>query len=58
MAEPFKQGRVPWWNAPGFKPESIVRLDQKCLGLRVRLASGERITMPLGPATFNMRFPR
>jgi hypothetical protein len=58
MADAFQQGRVPWWNAPRFKPEGIVRLDDKCLGLRVRLPSGERATMPLGRATFEMLFPR
>jgi len=48
---------IPWWNEPGRTPESIVRLDPKCLALRVRLESGERVTMPLRPVTFVMRFP-
>ena len=44
----FGRGRVPWWCSGENKVESIVRLDSKCLALRVRLASGERVTMPLG----------
>jgi hypothetical protein len=48
---------IPWCNEPGRTAESIVRLDAKCLGLRVRLESGERVTMPLRPVTFVMRFP-
>jgi hypothetical protein len=55
---PFKTGGMPWWNACGSKPQSIVRLDDRRLGLRVRLASGDRVTMPLGQATFDMRDPK
>jgi len=53
----FGRSRHPWWCSGGSKAESIVSLDATCLGLRVRLASGERVTMPLGKATFVMRFP-
>jgi hypothetical protein len=48
----FKPGH-PWWPAE-CKPLSIVRLDEKYLGLRLACASGERMTMPLGQATFEM----
>jgi hypothetical protein len=34
---------------------SVVRLDEQCLGLRGRLASGERVTMPLSLMTFKIR---
>jgi hypothetical protein len=57
VEHPFKRRGTPWWNAPGAEPQSIVRLDSKCLGLRVKLASGERVTMPLGQTTFDMRDP-
>jgi hypothetical protein len=49
---------VPWWAAGGQKAESIVRLDETHLGLRVRLASGERVTMPLGQTTLKTRRAR
>jgi hypothetical protein len=49
---------VPWFNNKGNRPESIVRLNDRCLGLRVRLANGERVTMPLGQTTFKMGEPR
>ena len=58
MSKPFRSGRHPWWCSGDNKAESIVRLDAECLGLRVRLSSGERVTMPLGQMTFVMRFPR
>jgi hypothetical protein len=45
----------PWWAEDGRKAESIVRLDERRLGVRVTLASGERMTMPLGQMTFKMR---
>lgn len=38
--------------------ESVVRLDEKRLGLRLKLSSGERVTMPLGKASFQMRLDR
>jgi hypothetical protein len=47
---------VSWWNA--YKPLSIVQLRDGCLGLRLTNASGERMTMPLGKATFQMLWPR
>jgi len=49
--------RDPW---AGYDPqmESVVRLDEKRLGLRLRLSSGERVTMPLGQASFHMRLDR
>jgi len=47
----------PWWPAE-CKPLSIVRLDEKSLGLRLACASGERMTMPLGQATFEMLWPK
>jgi hypothetical protein len=55
LDHPFRQTGVPWWNAPGVKAESVVQLNSTCLGLRVKLSSGERITMPLGPTSFVMR---
>jgi hypothetical protein len=47
----------PWWPA-ACKPVSIVELNEKCLGLRVVCASGERMTVPLGQATFEMLWPK
>jgi hypothetical protein len=45
----------PWrgWRP---KPKSMVRLRDGRLGLRIRLDSGEMVTMPLGQATFRMLF--
>jgi hypothetical protein len=43
------------WGGHDPQMESIVKLDDKCLGLRMKLASGERVTMPLGQTTFHMR---
>jgi hypothetical protein len=54
MSKP-PEGREPWWTTRGRRAVSVVRLDERCLGLRVRLASGERVTMPLGPMTFKIR---
>jgi hypothetical protein len=49
--------RSPWWREHGRTAESIVRLDDRCLGLRVRLESGKRVMMPLGLMTFAMQLP-
>jgi hypothetical protein len=46
-------GRHPWGDHDP-KINSIVRLDDRCLGMRITLASGEKITMPLGQTTFRM----
>lgn len=54
MSVSFGRARHPWWCSGGAKAQSVVRLDSKRLGLGVRLASGERVTMPLGFATFVM----
>jgi hypothetical protein len=43
---------VPWCTNFGNRPVGVVRLDDGCLGLRVQLASGERVTMPLAKITF------
>jgi hypothetical protein len=51
MTNPFERGRIPWWNAFGAKPVSVVRMNTGALALRVRLGSGERVVMPLHPAT-------
>jgi hypothetical protein len=40
------------------KPVSIVKLDEHRLGLRVVRPDGERMTMPLGAATFRMLWPK
>lgn len=49
--------RDPW---AGHDPqmESVVRLDEKRLGLRLKLSSGERMMMPLGQMSFHMRLDR
>ena len=52
MQDRRRRTRVPWWCSGGARPTSIVRMDAECLGLRVQLASGERVTMPLGTTTF------
>ena len=36
------------------KPTSIVRLDERSLGLRLQCAQRGQMTMPLRPATFRM----
>jgi hypothetical protein len=40
------------------KPTSIVKLDDKRLGLRFTSSKSGRMTMPLGQATFTMLLPR
>ncbi len=47
MTNPFERARIPWWNALGAKPVSVVRMNTGALALRVRLGSGERVVMPL-----------
>lgn len=49
-----RRRQLPEWC----KPVSIVRLDETGLGLRVMRPDGERMTMPLGQATFEMLLPR
>ena len=51
------QFRDPWGGRDP-QMEAVVKLDDKCLGLRMRLSSGERMTMPLGRATFHMNLDR
>jgi hypothetical protein len=58
MANQFAHGRIPWWNGRGNRPEKIAQLSCGMLGMRVRLASGDRVTMPLGLATFVLRDPQ
>jgi hypothetical protein len=43
----------PLWPE-GCKPTSLVKLGEKRIGIRMTLASGERMTMPLSDATFKM----
>jgi len=49
--------RDPW---AGHNPqmESLVKLNDGCLGLRMKISSGERLTMPLGQASFHMNLDR
>ncbi len=47
----------PWWPET-CKPVGVVKLDETCLGLRFKCASGGRMTMPLGPVTFKMIWPK
>jgi hypothetical protein len=39
------------------KSVGIVKLNETCLGLRFKHASGEQMTMPLGQATLKMLWP-
>ncbi len=55
MADRFTRGRIRWWNAPGNRPEKIVQLSCGMLGMRVTLALGERVTMPVRLAMFVVR---
>jgi hypothetical protein len=59
MEKPLRFGRArgAWWCSGDNKGESIVRLDAKRLGVRVRIPSGERVTMPLGQTTVVIGFP-
>ena len=43
----------PWWPT-SCRYVSVVKLDEKSLGLRFECASGERMTMPLAQATLKM----
>jgi len=42
------------WRGQDPQIKSIVRIDERCLGMRLKLASGEDMTMPLGPTSFHM----
>jgi len=55
---PRMRGVDDRWGGKDPTIRSIVRLDDKCLGMRLQLASGERRTMPLGHTTFHMRLDR
>jgi hypothetical protein len=52
--EPASEYPDPW-RAHDPKITGIVKLDERRLGMRITLASGERMTMPLGQTTFHMR---
>lgn len=56
MLSVLKRSR-PWWNSNGNRPQSIVRLSDGCLGLRVTLGAGECVTMPLGRTTLKSLGP-
>ena len=47
----------PLWP-DGSKPVSLVKLGARQIGLRMQLTTGERMTMPLTPATFAMLLPK
>jgi hypothetical protein len=53
MEKPFNLAPDPSWCARK-TPDAIVRLGSKRFGVRVRLDSGERATLPLGRVTFQM----
>jgi hypothetical protein len=46
------------WGGHDPEMESVVKLDETCLGLRLKLSSGARVTMPLGQTTFHMNLDR
>ena len=46
------------WGGHDPQMESVVKLNDKCLGLRMKLASGECVTLPLGRSSFHMKLDR
>jgi len=54
----FQLPRPHQWWPETCKPVSIVKLDEARLGLRFKCASGDRMTMPLTPATLGMIRPK